>query len=107
MDGTSYQNFVDLLQSQEDTSFGFQSSGTHLSRTQAHEVTNLEEDTPPGHKEKRAWTPSDAVVLISSWLNTSKDPVVRNEQKSVAFWSRIAAYYAASPKVAGTETREP
>lgn len=66
----------------------------------------MEEDTPPGRKERRAWAPSDAVVLISSWLNTSKDLVVGNEQKSVAFWSRIAAYYAASPKVAGTETRE-
>ena len=47
------------------------------------------------------------MVLISSWLNTSKDPVVGNEQKSVAFWQRIADYFAASPKLAGRERRKP
>ena len=45
-------------------------------------------------------------MLISAWLNTSKDPLVGNEQRSGAFWSRIAAYYAASPKVALGEERE-
>ncbi|KAL0878217.1 hypothetical protein Bca101_027923 [Brassica carinata] len=106
MDGTSYGNLVHLLQSQEARSFGFESSGIPLSRTRAHEVTNLEEETPPERKERRAWTPSEDILLISSRLNTSKDPLVGNEQKSVAFQSRIAAYYAASPKVAGSETRE-
>ncbi|XP_018462958.1 uncharacterized protein LOC108834094 [Raphanus sativus] len=38
-------------------------------------------------------------------VNTSKDPVVGNEQKAGAFWQRIAAYFAASPKVARGETR--
>uniref|UniRef100_A0A0D3ATY2 Uncharacterized protein n=1 Tax=Brassica oleracea var. oleracea TaxID=109376 RepID=A0A0D3ATY2_BRAOL len=28
-----------------------------------------------------------------SWLNTSKDPVVGNEQKAGALWKRIAAYF--------------
>jgi len=46
-------------------------------------------------------------VLISAWLNTNKDPVVSNEQKAGAFWSRIAAYYAASPKVERGDKREP
>uniref|UniRef100_A0A0D3AWG6 Myb-like domain-containing protein n=1 Tax=Brassica oleracea var. oleracea TaxID=109376 RepID=A0A0D3AWG6_BRAOL len=36
-----------------------------------------------------------------------KDVVVGNEQKSVAFWQRIADYFAASPKLAGRERREP
>ncbi|KAF8087307.1 hypothetical protein N665_0591s0011 [Sinapis alba] len=47
------------------------------------------------------------VVLISLWLNTSKDPVVGNEQKSCAFWKRITAYFAVSMKLAGCEHREP
>lgn len=46
------------------------------------------------------------MVLISSWLNTSKDPVVGNEQKSSGFWQRIATYFAASPLVAGCQERE-
>ncbi|XP_013601533.1 PREDICTED: uncharacterized protein LOC106308983 [Brassica oleracea var. oleracea] len=57
-------------------------------------------------KEIRTWTPTDDVVLISSWLNTSKDPIVGNEQRSTAFWKRIAGYYNASPKLDGCEKRE-
>ncbi|KAL0729140.1 hypothetical protein Bca4012_025233 [Brassica carinata] len=106
MDANSYGNYVDLLRSQEDTSFGLESSAIPLSGTQAPEVTKLEEDTPPERKERRTCTPTDDVVLINAWVNTSKDPVVGNEQRSVAFWSRIAAYYAASPKLAGCEKRE-
>uniref|UniRef100_A0A0D2ZQI5 No apical meristem-associated C-terminal domain-containing protein n=1 Tax=Brassica oleracea var. oleracea TaxID=109376 RepID=A0A0D2ZQI5_BRAOL len=56
------------------------------------------EDTPAERKERRMWTPVEDMVLISSWLNTSKDPVVGNEQRSGTFWKRIAAYFAASPK---------
>ncbi|KAF8090851.1 hypothetical protein N665_0463s0010 [Sinapis alba] len=29
----------------------------------------------------------------SAWLNTSKDPVVGNEQRAGTFWKRIASYY--------------
>ena len=45
-------------------------------------------------------------MLISAWLNTSKDPVVGNEQKAIAFWKRIAAYVASSSKLAGLQKRE-
>ncbi|KAF8117431.1 hypothetical protein N665_0010s0008, partial [Sinapis alba] len=51
-------------------------------------------------------TPVDDIVLISYWLNTSKDPVVGNEQRCCEFWKRIAGYFAASPKIAATEHRE-
>ncbi|KAL1188091.1 Glutathione S-transferase T3 [Cardamine amara subsp. amara] len=73
---------VPLFSSQEDSTFG--------------------EDTPAERRERRKWTPTDDILLISSWLNTSK----ANEQKSGAFWQRIAAYFAASPKAACREIRE-
>ncbi|XP_013668237.1 glutathione S-transferase T3 [Brassica napus] len=57
-------------------------------------------------RERKKWTVTDDLVLISAWLNTSKDPVVGNEQKACAFWQRIAVYFAASPKVERGETRE-
>uniref|UniRef100_A0A0D3CPD9 Myb-like domain-containing protein n=1 Tax=Brassica oleracea var. oleracea TaxID=109376 RepID=A0A0D3CPD9_BRAOL len=69
-------------------------------------ASNFDADTAAERRERRKWTPNDDIVLISSWLNTSKDPVVGNEQKSGAFWKRIAAYYAESPLVAGCEERE-
>lgn len=52
------------------------------------------------------WTPTDDVVLISPWLNTSKDHVVGNEQSSGAFWKRIAAYFAAILKLAANRERQ-
>ncbi|XP_013709201.1 glutathione S-transferase T3-like [Brassica napus] len=58
-------------------------------------------------REHRKWTPTDDIVLIGSWLNMSKDPVVANEQRSGAFWKRIAAYFAANQKVTECERREP
>ncbi|XP_013624746.1 PREDICTED: glutathione S-transferase T3-like [Brassica oleracea var. oleracea] len=39
--------------------------------------------------------------------NTTKDPVVGNEQKVGAFWKRIVDYYGASPKVGGGDKPEP
>ena len=55
------------------------------------------EDTPVDRKERRKWTPSDDDVLISGWLNTSKDAIVGNDQKSGSFWKRVGEYVAASP----------
>ncbi|KAF8113145.1 hypothetical protein N665_0055s0010 [Sinapis alba] len=102
MDSNSYPqtpNFVELLHSQQDCVF--------LNSQQPSSPQVPPFDTPPAERrERRTWTPTDDVVLISSWLNTSKDPLVGNEQRSGAFWKRIAAYFAASPKVAGCEQRE-
>ncbi|KAF8118616.1 hypothetical protein N665_0004s0096 [Sinapis alba] len=84
MDSNSYLNlnFVDLLQSQQDSNIGLESSPIPLSSTQATKASKFQQDTPVERKERRSWSPTDDVVLISSWLNTSKDVVVGNEQKS-------------------------
>ncbi|XP_013632737.1 glutathione S-transferase T3-like [Brassica napus] len=36
----------------------------------------------------------------------SKDPIIGNEQRSNAFWKRIAEYFSASRKLAGCDKRE-
>ena len=46
------------------------------------------------------------IILISAWLNTSKDSVVGNEQKATHFWRRIVEYYNSSPQLVGTIPRE-
>ncbi|XP_013632690.1 PREDICTED: uncharacterized protein LOC106338206, partial [Brassica oleracea var. oleracea] len=104
--------FVDLLTSQQRTVFGFAQDSVELSSsqvpysgTQAHEASNFAE-SPAERRQRRNWTPIDDLVLISAWLNTSKDPVVGNEQRCGTFWKRVAAYFAVSPKVAGSEQRE-
>ncbi|XP_018465705.1 glutathione S-transferase T3-like [Raphanus sativus] len=67
--------------------------------SQHSEAPAVTEDTPPVARERKKWTPADDEVLISAWLNTSKDPIVANEQKMGTFWRRVEAYYAASPHV--------
>ena len=53
--------------------------------------------TPVERRERKKWTPADDEVLISGWLNTSKDVVVGNDQNARTFWERVEAYYKASP----------
>nr|VDD36567.1 unnamed protein product [Brassica oleracea] len=117
MDSNSYNptsKFVDLLTSQQQSVFGFGEDSVELSSshvpyfgTQVQEASNFTEESLAARRERRTWTPIDDLGLISAWLNTSKDPVVGNEQRCGTFWKRIAAYFAASPKVAGSEHREP
>uniref|UniRef100_A0A0D3B8C6 Myb-like domain-containing protein n=1 Tax=Brassica oleracea var. oleracea TaxID=109376 RepID=A0A0D3B8C6_BRAOL len=105
---TSGSNFVDLLQSQQNV-FGSSNLGVKspVFGTQQSLDRNLGVESLVERRERRKWTPSDDILLISSWLNTSKDPVVGNEQRSGAFWSRVAAYFAASQKGGGCERRDP
>ncbi|KAF2566156.1 hypothetical protein F2Q68_00024314 [Brassica cretica] len=76
-----------------------------ISTLSSSELPSLGMDDVGERRERRTWTPTDDILLISSWLNSSKDPVVSNEQKSGTFWKRVAAYFSASPKVAGCEER--
>ncbi|XP_010451006.1 PREDICTED: glutathione S-transferase T3-like [Camelina sativa] len=55
------------------------------------------QETPLERKERKTWTPADDEVLISAWLNTSKDAIVANQQKGGSFWQRIQKYYADTP----------
>ncbi|XP_013633380.1 PREDICTED: glutathione S-transferase T3-like [Brassica oleracea var. oleracea] len=96
-------NFVDLLNSQQDIVFGFGQDNAEVSSSQ---VPIFGENSTAERKERRTWSPTDDIVLISSWLNTSKDPIVGNEQKSGTFWTRASAYFSASPKLAGREQRD-
>ncbi|XP_013717561.1 glutathione S-transferase T2-like [Brassica napus] len=51
--------------------------------------------------QKRKWSTKEDLVLISGWLNTSKDPIVSNEQKGGCFWKRIEEYFNSSPQLTG------
>ncbi|KAL0844725.1 hypothetical protein Bca101_017971 [Brassica carinata] len=56
--------------------------------------------------ERRKWSIKEDIVLISAWLNTSKDPIVSNEQKLGSFWKRIEEYFNSSPHLVGSLPRE-
>ncbi|XP_024007964.1 glutathione S-transferase T3-like [Eutrema salsugineum] len=104
-------HFVELLNSQQESAatypcvaLGSSQPPFFCSQT-IHGDASCGEDKEKERTARKQWTPSDDILLISSWLNTSKDPVVSNEQKSGTFWSRIAEYFAKS-KPAGSQTRE-
>uniref|UniRef100_A0A0D3AN90 No apical meristem-associated C-terminal domain-containing protein n=1 Tax=Brassica oleracea var. oleracea TaxID=109376 RepID=A0A0D3AN90_BRAOL len=75
-------NFVELLNSQQDSVFRLveESQGTEASS----QFCSVEESqpTPAERRERRKWTPTADIVLISSWQNTNKDPVLQQEKKS-------------------------
>uniref|UniRef100_A0A0D3CFU2 Myb-like domain-containing protein n=1 Tax=Brassica oleracea var. oleracea TaxID=109376 RepID=A0A0D3CFU2_BRAOL len=97
-------SFQNLLNNQHrNTSFSFVSAQIPSVELSA---SDEEVEAVSDRKERRKWSPTEDVVLISAWLNTSKDAVVGNEQKAMAFWKRIAAYFGASPKMAGMQKRE-
>ncbi|XP_019085083.1 PREDICTED: glutathione S-transferase T3-like [Camelina sativa] len=113
MDSTNpyYQSssYLNLLNSQEsvgrDENFRFESyqpSGQNSSQmpafsSQPSEAPPLSQDTRVERKERKTWAPADDEVLISAWFNTSKDPIVSNQQKGGSFWTRISRYYADTP----------
>lgn len=101
MDLYSLENpsFLNLLAATQSTQF-IESEYTEVTR---HSSQGSE---APSAKERRSWSPKEDKVLISAWLNTSKDPIVGNEQKAAAFWKRILEYYNASPALAGIPPRE-
>ncbi|XP_010507757.1 PREDICTED: glutathione S-transferase T3-like [Camelina sativa] len=57
-------------------------------------------------KSRHAWLPADDIMLVSGWLNTSKDPVRSNQQRLGAFWGRIADYIAKCSNAVGRPKRE-
>ncbi|XP_010463081.1 PREDICTED: glutathione S-transferase T3-like [Camelina sativa] len=66
------------------------------------------EETTEQRRERRLWSTQDDLVLISGWLNTSKDAVVGNGQKAGSFWIRIGDYYETSSHVRdGAQPRRP
>ena len=110
---TQYSSYVEFLQSRSENvvsgnfsyeSFPYSSVHTGASEippfsSQQSEAPSPAEDTPTERRERKKWTPADDEVLISAWLNTSKDAVVGIDQKSGTFWKRVGEYYAESPHV--------
>uniref|UniRef100_A0A0D3A8F6 Uncharacterized protein n=1 Tax=Brassica oleracea var. oleracea TaxID=109376 RepID=A0A0D3A8F6_BRAOL len=67
---------------------------------------SIQRSEDPKPVERRKQTPKEDILLISAWLNTSKDPIVSNEQKAGAFWKRIEKYFNSIPQLSGVAPRE-
>ncbi|XP_019097407.1 PREDICTED: glutathione S-transferase T3-like [Camelina sativa] len=69
---------------------------------QFSDVKEVDENT---REARIRWTVQEDIVLISGWLETSKDPVVGNGQKGGSFWERIVFDYGESEAVVGKPKR--
>ncbi|XP_023644445.1 glutathione S-transferase T3-like [Capsella rubella] len=87
-------SYLDLLNSQQETHTqgnssyeSFPPSAYNLASelpiwsSQQSAAAPTSEETPMDRKERKKWNNTDDAVLISAWLNTSKDIVVVNQQK--------------------------
>ncbi|KAF8089530.1 hypothetical protein N665_0503s0029 [Sinapis alba] len=82
--------YMGLLQSQQSGSDFPQFS------SQQGEAPTPPTDIPVERGKRHKWTPADDELLISAWLNTSKDPIVSNYQKFGTFWQRVGDYFLAA-----------
>ncbi|XP_019087626.1 PREDICTED: glutathione S-transferase T3-like [Camelina sativa] len=95
-------SFFNLLTSQHETqNLEYTHCESPCSEAPSKPASPLE-----NRKSRNAWLPSDDVMLVSAWLNTSKDPIRSNEQRRGAFWERIVDYYAECPNAEGQPKRE-
>uniref|UniRef100_A0A0D3EFA3 DDE Tnp4 domain-containing protein n=1 Tax=Brassica oleracea var. oleracea TaxID=109376 RepID=A0A0D3EFA3_BRAOL len=93
--GSQSSSYVGLLNSQQVSRVDETSGEWEIPPFSSQQAEHTPVDTPVDRNARRKWSPADDAVLISAWLNTSKDAVVGNEQKLGAFWKRVGDYYAA------------
>ncbi|XP_024011119.1 glutathione S-transferase T3-like [Eutrema salsugineum] len=102
---TQSEGFVNLLNSQFNTDSYSPSIDLGSSDIPVFSTQGTDDPAEPALKRK-VWSPKEDLILISSWLNTSKDPIVGNEQRAGAFWKRIQVYYNNNEDLVGLPRRE-
>jgi len=55
--------------------------------------SNLNVNTIKKSQRNKNFSPEEDCLLVSAWLNTSKDPITGVEQQTKQFWTRVHAYF--------------
>jgi len=55
--------------------------------------SNLNVNTIKKSQRSKNLSPEEDCLLVSAWLNTSKDPITGVEQQTKQFWARVHAYF--------------
>ena len=55
--------------------------------------SNLNVHTIKKSQRSKNFSPEEDYLLVSTWLNTSKDPITGVEQQTKQFWTRVHAYF--------------
>ncbi|XP_010462934.1 PREDICTED: glutathione S-transferase T3-like [Camelina sativa] len=90
-------SYLDLLNSQGE-SLNEDNSSYEIPQWNSQQSPDVPlSQEAPVRKDRKKWNPADDEILISAWLNTSKDPIIANQQKGGSFWQRVQKYYTESP----------
>jgi len=55
--------------------------------------SNLNVHTIKKSQRSKNFSQEEDCLLVSTWLNTSKDPITGVEQQTKQFWARVHAYF--------------
>jgi len=55
--------------------------------------SNLNVHTRKKSQRSKNFSPEEDCLLVSAWLNTSKDPITGVEQQTKQLWARVHAYF--------------
>jgi len=91
MDSNFSSSFTNFLMSESEDILSQLSDSNQLINDLTY--SNLNVHTIKKSQRSKNFSPNKDCLLVSVWLNTSKDPITGVEQQTKQFWARVLAYF--------------
>ena len=88
MDSNLPNSFTDFLTNESEQLVSQQNDPDQL-----YYDSNLIVRTTKKAQRSKNFSQEEDCLLVSAWLNTSKDPITGVEQQTKQFWARVHAYF--------------
>jgi hypothetical protein len=91
MDSNFLSSFTNFLMSESEDILSQSSDSNQLIDDLTY--SNLNVHSAKKSQRSKNFSLEEDCLLVSTWLNTSKDPITRVEQQTKQFWARVHAYF--------------
>jgi hypothetical protein len=91
MDSNFPSSFTNFLMSESEDILSQPSDSNQLIDDLTY--SNLNVHSAKKSQRSKNFSPEKDCLLVSAWLNTSKDPITGVEQQTKQFWARVHAYF--------------
>jgi len=91
MDSNFPSSFTNFLMSESEDILSQSSDSNQLIDDLTY--SNLNVHSAKKSQRSKNFSPEKDCLLVSAWLNTSKDPITRVKQQTKQFWARVHAYF--------------
>jgi len=91
MDSNFPSSFTNFLMSESEDILSQPSDSTQLIDDLT--CSNLNVHSAKKSQRSKNFSQEEDCLLVSAWLNTSKDPITEVEQQTKQFWARVHAYF--------------